>query len=225
MSTTELPVELDPTTRTECLELLLAAHDAGTPISRDELVRRIGDDEADAIDAVLAVLVADDDLEPGEDLTLTASGHATACRIVRKHMLAERLLLDVIGVDWSDVHRLARRWETVISDEVEEKLVELLDDPGTCAHGNPLPGSSNRPDLSDAILLSDAPEGPFHVVRIAEALEEDHAALQLLEAAGLTPGAEGEVLAPLGADGVKVAGSKADAVVPPHVASLTYVVR
>ena len=69
------------------------------------------------------------------------SGRALAEKVVRKHRLAERLLVDVIGLEWHKVHLEAGRWEHVISDDVEARLVELLGDPATCPHGNPIPGS------------------------------------------------------------------------------------
>ncbi len=74
-------------------------------------------------------------------LSLTDSGRALGEKVVRKHRLAERLLVDVIGLEWHKVHREAGRWEHVISDDVEARLVELLGDPATCPHGNPIPGS------------------------------------------------------------------------------------
>ena len=77
----------------------------------------------------------------GRRLSLTDSGRALAEKVVRKHRLAERLLVDVIGLEWHKVHREAGRWEHVISDDVEARLVELLGDPATCPHGNPIPGS------------------------------------------------------------------------------------
>ena len=60
--------------------------------------------------------------------------------VVRKHRLAERLLTDIIGLPWEKAHLEAGRWEHVISDEVEARLVELLGHPTTCPHGNPIPG-------------------------------------------------------------------------------------
>ena len=78
-------------------------------------------------------------------LRLTAKGRSLATTVVRRHRLAERLLLDVIGLEWEKVHREADRWEHAISADVEEKLVELLGDPMTCPHGNPIPGSKRRP--------------------------------------------------------------------------------
>lgn len=218
-------LDVDPTTRTECLELLLAADDAGRTMSTSELASRVATRDPRAVGAVVDELVRDGALTGApEALALTGSGREVARSVVRKHMLAERLLRDVIGLDWSDVHRQARLWELVISDEIEAKLVELMDDPGTCPHGNPMPGSPNRPDQSDAILLAEAGEGPFQVVRIGEELEEDDEALRLLERAGLTPGAAGEVLAIRDGD-LEVAGSVADAVVPAHVARQTFVRR
>lgn len=218
-------LDVDPTTRTECLELLLAADDAGRTMSTSELASRVATRDPRAVGAVVDELVRDGALTGApEALALTGSGREVARSVVRKHMLAERLLRDVIGLDWSDVHRQARLWELVISDEIEAKLVELMDDPGTCPHGNPMPGSPNRPDQSDAILLAEAGEGPFQVVRIGEELEEDDEALRLLERAGLTPGAAGEVLAIRDGD-LEVAGSVADAIVPAHVARQTFVRR
>ncbi len=68
-------------------------------------------------------------------------GREIATSIVRRHRLAERLLVDVIGLEWEKVHKEADRWEHAISADVEEKLVLLLGDPATCPHGNPIPGS------------------------------------------------------------------------------------
>lgn len=146
----------------------------------------------------------------------------TAAAAERRHALTERLLSDVIGLQWSRVHEEADRWGDAISDEVTELVAGMLGDPGTCAHGNPIPGSANVPDQSRAIRLADAPLGPIQVVRIEESLETDRAALELLEACGAIPGRAAEVLS-TDTDGVRLAGSRADAVVPPHVAGGTWV--
>ena len=60
---------------------------------------------------------------------------------MRKHRLAERLLTDIIGLPWDKAHLEAGRWEHVISDEVEARLIEVLGHPTTCPHGNPIPGA------------------------------------------------------------------------------------
>lgn len=212
----------DPNAVTEALEVLLDRADRAEPCSADDLVAAL---PVDALEAVVVV----DDLEArgalaidGEGLSLTAAGHELAVTAVRRHRLTERLLADVIGLDWWKVHHEAERWEGIISDDVEDRLVDLLDDPGTCPHGNPIPGSRHRPDQSDAIRLEDAPVGPVSVVRITESLEADDEALQLLEGCGFLPGRHGELKARR--DGwIEVAGSVRDAALPPHIAGHTYV--
>ena len=73
-------------------------------------------------------------------LELTDTGRREAVAVMRKHRLAERLLADVIGLDWEDLHIEACRWEHVMSDKVERRIVALLDKPLVCPHGNPIPG-------------------------------------------------------------------------------------
>jgi DtxR family transcriptional regulator, iron-dependent repressor len=73
-------------------------------------------------------------------LELTPAGRAKATRVMRKHRLAERLLLDVIGLEWELVHDEACRWEHVMSDHVEQKLLAMLKDPMESPYGNPIPG-------------------------------------------------------------------------------------
>jgi DtxR family Mn-dependent transcriptional regulator len=73
-------------------------------------------------------------------LELTPAGRSKATRVMRKHRLAERLLLDVIGLEWELVHDEACRWEHVMSDHVEQKLLAMLKDPMESPYGNPIPG-------------------------------------------------------------------------------------
>ena len=73
-------------------------------------------------------------------LELTAVGRGRAVAVMRKHRLAERLLVDVIGLEWEYVHAEACRWEHVMSEAVERKLVALLDNPTVSPYGNPIPG-------------------------------------------------------------------------------------
>lgn len=76
-------------------------------------------------------------------LELTDKGRAMAVAVMRKHRLAERLLVDVIGLDWQNVHAEACRWEHVMSEEVEMRLLEVLNHPTTSPYGNPIPGLTN----------------------------------------------------------------------------------
>jgi DtxR family Mn-dependent transcriptional regulator len=111
--------------------------------------------------------------------------------VVRKHRLAERLLTDVIGLPWDKAHVEACRWEHVISDEVEERLVEVLGHPTTCPHGNPIPGTESADDELGLVPLTDVIAGDRVVLRrVTEQVELDQAALSYLAAARFMPGTE-----------------------------------
>ena len=135
-------------------------------------------------------------------LELTDEGLAKATRVMRKHRLAERLLTDVIGLEWPYVHDEACRWEHVMSDRVERRLLELLDHPQYSPYGNPIPGMGElgevRADerflagvvgLLDAAALIPAGESREGVVaRLGEPLQTDIELLARLQWAGLMPG-------------------------------------
>ncbi|KUI11785.1 dihydrofolate reductase [Mycobacterium sp. GA-1285] len=96
-------------------------------------------------------------------LELTDKGRALAVAVMRKHRLAERLLVDVIGLPWEEVHAEACRWEHVMSEDVERRLVQVLNNPTTSPFGNPIPG------LSELGLISTTPEGGrMNLVRLTE---------------------------------------------------------
>jgi DtxR family Mn-dependent transcriptional regulator len=112
--------------------------------------------------------------------------------VVRKHRLAERLLTDVIGLEWHKTHIEACRWEHVISDDVEAKLVELLGNPTTCPHGNPIPGTT-APDRRLTALADSKPGDHVRLERVTEQVEVDTASLTYLDEHGFIPGADAEV--------------------------------
>ena len=115
----------------------------------------------------------------GRELHLTTDGHDVARSVIRKHRLAERLLADVIGLPWHLIHEEAGRWEHVMSDEVEKRIVALLGDPATCPHGNPIPGSANEViDRNQQRPMAERDEGD--VVRLARLTEEAETDLQSL---------------------------------------------
>jgi DtxR family transcriptional regulator, Mn-dependent transcriptional regulator len=127
-------------------------------------------------------------------LELTPEGRRLAVSVMRKHRLAERLLVDVIGIDWEHVHPEACRWEHVISDEVEQRLIELLDRPTHCPHGNPIPGLADEP-RTDLLTLTDAAEahGSVTVARLSEQIQGDTDLMAELAGRGVRPGAEVEL--------------------------------
>jgi DtxR family Mn-dependent transcriptional regulator len=126
-------------------------------------------------------------------LELTAEGRARATRVMRKHRLAERLLIDVIGLDWEKVHDEACRWEHVISEDVERRLVELLHTPTESPYGNPIPGLEE--------LGVDTRQMPFRAGN--EQLQKDVEMMGTLRLAGIRPGVE--VSAVAGGLGVRLA--------------------
>src|SRR5262245_55428138 len=82
----------------------------------------------------------------GRGLGVTGAGPRAA---VRRHRLAGRLLIEVIGRPWHQAHQEAETWEHAISDQVEDRIAAMLGDPPTCPHGNPIPGSARTVDHSD----------------------------------------------------------------------------
>src|SRR5205085_8279855 len=124
-------------------------------------------------------------VEGDRHLELTDDGLRLATRVMRKHRLAERLLTDVIGLDWELVHEEACRWEHVISETVERRLVELLGHPTESPYGNPIPGldelgeSAQADEFMDGMVsLADVTTrvgdtASVRVRRISEALQKD----------------------------------------------------
>lgn len=141
-------------------------------------------------------------------ISLTADGTVLATTIVRRHRLAERFLTDVLGLNWTEAHHEAGRWEHVISPNVETAMLRLLEDPTTCPHGNPIPGSAYEEPANAVVLAKVAAGEAFTVIRIPEELEFQEGQLAFLEASGLMPGRQGTMLsiAPDGTATVSVDG-------------------
>jgi DtxR family transcriptional regulator, Mn-dependent transcriptional regulator len=136
-------------------------------------------------------------VEGDRHLQLTDEGLRLATRVMRKHRLAERLLTDVIGLDWELVHEEACRWEHVISENVEKRLLELLDQPTESPYGNPIPGLGelggdvDGEDFMDGVepLTRAAGEekGRVLVRRISEEMQKDEALMSALRRVGALP--------------------------------------
>lgn len=138
-------------------------------------------------------------------LELTDKGRVLATRVMRKHRIAERLLTDVIGLDWEYVHEEACRWEHVMSERVERRLVELLGHPVESPYGNPIPGLAELLDTSaeedptpvgesflegvvNLVQAASSGAGPFLVRRLGEPVQYDHVTMGQLAAAQVRPG-------------------------------------
>jgi DtxR family Mn-dependent transcriptional regulator len=173
-------------------------------------------------------------VEGDRHLVFTKAGRSRAMHVMRKHRLAERLLADVIGLDWAYVHDEACRWEHVMSEQVERRLIELLDHPTESPYGNPIPGLDELGDAPAGRFL----EGVVNIVdRVAEASEPvtgiirrlgepvqfEPELLSQLRSAGVMPGAS----ATLSRSGsyvlVQVDGHGDGLELPDEVASHVYV--
>jgi DtxR family Mn-dependent transcriptional regulator len=207
----------------EYLETILELEEEGIVPIRARLVERLGV-SAPSVSEQVNRLVDGGYTELLDDrrLRLTTKGRALATSVVRRHRLAERLLVDVIGLEWEKVHREADRWEHAISADVEAKLVELLGDPATCPHGNPIPGSKRAAPHPEHLPLVEATPGPVTVARISEKLELDDDALVLLADAALIPGEHAVVVA-VESVGVTMSTGSGEHMVPDAVARLMWV--
>jgi DtxR family Mn-dependent transcriptional regulator len=131
-------------------------------------------------------------------LELTDRGRILAVEVMRKHRLAERLLADIIKLDWELVHDEACRWEHVMSDAVEKKIIELIERPDLSPYGNPIPGLAslgmqNNAEflvgvVSIAALKAENLAAPFTLTRIGEAFQAEIDQLKLLRDCDLKPG-------------------------------------
>jgi len=175
-------------------------------------------------------------------LELTEVGATKAMRVMRKHRLTERLLTDVIGLDWAFVHEEACRWEHVMSDRVEKRLIDLLDHPHFSPYGNPIPGLSELGEVAPAVDFLDGVEslpvvvsrraladGPFSatVARLGEPLQTDVELLERLSSAGVVPSGEIVVTILESGAGVSVGVEGADLVLdlPEEVSRHIFVAR
>ncbi|MGY2873604.1 DtxR family transcriptional regulator, Mn-dependent transcriptional regulator [Marmoricola sp. URHA0025 HA25] len=167
-------------------------------------------------------------VEGDRHLELTEQGMHLATRVMRKHRLAERLLVDVIGLDWELVHAEACRWEHVISESVERRLLDLLGHPTESPYGNPIPGLTELGQARDgeAFMSGVAPlsevAGPesksVRVRRISEEMQKDEDLMGVLRRIGAQPGEsvavvatdQGGVMLGSGGESAEIVGEAAD---------------
>jgi DtxR family Mn-dependent transcriptional regulator len=210
-------------TTEEYLETILELEEEGVRPLRARLVERLGV-SAPAVSETVNRLIRGGYAKLDEDhsIKLTSKGRGLATTVVRRHRLAERLLVDVIGLEWEKVHREADRWEHAISADVEEKLVLLLGDPMTCPHGNPIPGTKRKADRAKLVRLVDSDPGPVTVKRISEKLELDDESLRLIARAELIPGSPATVVERTGT-GVLVKTGAGEHTIPTKAAEQMFV--
>lgn len=219
------------------LRTLLELEEEGTPLLRARIAERLGH-SGPTVSQTVARMERDGlvHLQPDRSLVFTPQGRLLATRVMRKHRLAERLLVDVIGLEYEHVHQEACRWEHVMSDRVERKILGLLPTHQVSPYGNPIPGLEELGYASEEVV-EPGPAGLKHLTelddgagtvrlrRVGEPLQTDVELLAALSAAQVVPGAV--ITYETNADGrVLVRGAEFDGAavdLPAGVASLLFV--
>jgi DtxR family Mn-dependent transcriptional regulator len=183
------------------LRTILELEEDGQVVLRARISERLGQSGPTVSETVNRmsrdglVVVTDD-----RHLELTADGRLEAVRVMRKHRLAERLLADVIGLEWEFLHEEACRWEHVMSEQVERKILGLIKTSEVSPYGNPIPGlqelgveisaKQTRPNVSLPSKLAELGKDTGLVInRIGEPIQIDADFLADLRELGLVPGA------------------------------------
>ena len=208
------------------LETLLELEESGIVPMRARLVERLGV-SAPAVSETVKRLEREGyvTLDADRILHLTATGREYGSTVLRRHRLAEALLVEVLKVPWAEVHDEACRLEHAISGNLEKYLVALLGDPGTSPYGNTIPGSANAVDPGPVRPLSSVAVGDTVIVRrIDEYLQTNVASMRALDVGHLRPGtrltlAETE----RGRHALRIEGQSTDLIVDDAVADGVYV--
>jgi len=130
-------------------------------------------------------------LDERKEVRLTDRGFSAASRVVRRHRLAERMLVDLLGYEWWKTHEEAERIEHAMSEEMEERLVRVLGDPQTCPHGNPMPGTKPRATRPlERLTVGERAT----VERIPDQFEHEPGFLEYLDTQGVRPGVALEMI-------------------------------
>ena len=174
------------------LKAILELEEEGITPMRARIAERLGH-SGPTVSQTVARMERDGLLRVEEDrqLHFTDEGRLTAIEVMRKHRLAELLLVEVIGLAWESVHDEACRWEHVMSEAVERRLLELLDNPTHSPFGMPIPGLEllglPSPKTKSCTPLSELSGGDYELCRIGEPLQLDTAFLSQLKQLGLVP--------------------------------------
>lgn len=180
------------------LRTILELEEEGVPALRARIAERL-DHSGPTVSQTVARMERDGLLKVlgNRNIQLSAEGRERATRVMRKHRIAERLLSDVIGLELEYVHDEACRWEHVMSDRVEEKILALLSDYSTSPYGNPIPGleelgepvRSATPSSAVRRVRTVVDGGTVVLASIGEPLQAEHEILAQMAEAGVVPGA------------------------------------
>jgi DtxR family Mn-dependent transcriptional regulator len=218
------------------LRTILELEEEGVPPLRARIAERLHQ-SGPTVSQTVARMERDGLLTVENDrhLLLTEKGRLHAVAVMRKHRLAELLLVNVIGMPYEEAHDEACRWEHVMSDSVERKVYELLNKPTRSPYGNPIPGlealgvpdeepvesSAAQGSVGERNLAFPGLSGSVVVRRICESVQTNAGVLRQLHAAGIDPGAT--VLVAQERDAVTIDRSGDKIRLPREVASRVFV--
>ncbi|MFB9338882.1 metal-dependent transcriptional regulator [Actinoplanes octamycinicus] len=214
------------------LRTILELEEEGVPPLRARIAERLHQ-SGPTVSQTVARMERDGLLtvEGDRHLVLTEEGRTTAVSVMRKHRLAELLLVNVIGMPWEEAHEEACRWEHVMSDSVERRVYELLNKPTRSPYGNPIPGLEQlglpEDDVAEQVGLGERNlafpglTGSVVVQRICESVQTNSDVLRQLHAAGIDPGTT--VTVAQERDGVTIDKSGDKIRLPREVASRVFV--
>ena len=172
-------------------------------IVQAQLARRLGLSPTTVWEGVRRLITDGLVSTTGRALSLTHDGRRLAEVAVRRHRLAERMLVDLLGIPWHLCHEQAEDWEKVITKEVERALLDKLDGEPVCPHGNPIPGARNEIPWDRLVSIAGLDlDSAATLVRLVEDVELDTAVLSHLESKGLLPQCELRVVG-IGPDGTR----------------------
>jgi DtxR family Mn-dependent transcriptional regulator len=218
------------------LRTILELEEEGVVPMRARIAERL-DQSGPTVSQTVARMERDGLLHVAGDrhLELTDEGRRTATRVMRKHRIAECLLVDVIGLEWEQVHAEACRWEHVMSEAVERRVLELLRHPTESPYGNPIPGLAELGAAGEAdpfleegmVSLTDLAPGDTGasvvVRRIGEPIQTDEQVMHTLRRAGVQPGSVVSVTSAPG--GVLVGSGGEAAELDAEIASHVFVAK
>jgi DtxR family Mn-dependent transcriptional regulator len=169
------------------LKAILEAESEGSQVIPALLAHRLGV-SAPAVTMALKRLRKQGAVEVGSDgiVRLSEDGRQVAYRTLLRHHLIERMLSEIFGMEWHQIHEEAERLEHAVSPAFEAKLLERLGEAGSCPHGNAvLPETPQIRRQRGELQLSLAPAGRYRVVSLQE---RDPQLLLFLHSNGIAPG-------------------------------------
>lgn len=181
--------DLNPASK-EYLEAIFELGEEGQKILQARIGERLGLAPATVSEGIKRMISEGYvTIEDGRELALTDEGRRFAEALVRRHRLAERMIVDILGIPWHLCHEQAEDWEKVMTPEVEEAILAKLEGEATCPHGNPIPGAPSSIKWSDLKPVASMTVGETaRLTRLLEDVELDGDVLKYLEEHSLMPG-------------------------------------